>query len=141
MKELAGMGDRIPLDMHAALQGERGSWHERYPGEVAAGFRIERLRARLRQAELVAEALDAQCQAAHVALDELRLRDDVPEVLEREPDAVDYATTQLAETHGMRKRAAARTGRIRQHLDEALWRDSLGLPPVEGAGDGLGDES
>lgn len=140
MTEPASAGERISLDIHAELRREQASWRERYPGEVTAGFRIERLQARLRQAEFVAAALDTQRRAAEDALERLRLRDDLLEVLEREPDALDHMRTQLARVRGQRDRAAAQVGRIRQQLDDALQRDALGLPPAGGAFGDLGGE-
>lgn len=122
-------GDRISLNVWEDVRRERNEpYRERYDGELAAGIRIERLRERLRHAEVVISELDARVRAARAALDRLRLD---PERWENESDGLDHARVQLGQALAARRLGGERTQRLRDELDDALRRDALGIPPFE----------
>jgi hypothetical protein len=123
--------------MTPAPDARGDSWPEPYPGALAAGFRIVVLREELRQAERWVAEIDAHCASAHVALDRLRLR---PELLERDPDALDHYEDGLAEALEARQQAAEQRDRLRAELHEAKRCDLLGLPPVDADNACLGGE-
>lgn len=108
-------------------QASSAPWPERYPGSFSAEALLIGLREKLGKTDRRVRLYRAQCASGQAELDRLRHS---PEVLERDPDALDYYEEELTVARAAHAEAEAKRDRLQAALQEALSRDILYLPPV-----------
>lgn len=118
------MSDLLPDRLD---QARAAPWPERYPGSFAAEALLIGLREKLGKTDRNLQSLSDQCALAQGDLDRCSHS---PEILEHDPDALDYYEEEITVARAAHAEAEAKRDRIHAALQEAVSRDILYLPPV-----------